>query len=101
MQAIMETLFDIVYLSTVITLGILMIRHAGSNTDCGIGVKNSTVPQCMQQRADAGCSAPDAEFKTIDKRFSWRCLQSQIYISPLEQINLWMCSMDGKTIQKN
>ena len=31
MQAIMETLFDIVYLSTVITLGILMIRRAGSN----------------------------------------------------------------------
>ncbi|MBU9727440.1 hypothetical protein [Diplocloster modestus] len=32
MQAIMETLFDIVYLTTVITLGILMIRRAGSNT---------------------------------------------------------------------
>ena len=28
MQAIMETLFDIVYLCTVITLGILMIRKA-------------------------------------------------------------------------
>ncbi|MEG0017467.1 MAG: hypothetical protein RR724_01885, partial [Hydrogenoanaerobacterium sp.] len=28
MQAIMETIFDIVYLSTVITLGILMIRNS-------------------------------------------------------------------------
>lgn len=31
MQAVMETLFDIAYLSTVITLGILMIRGAGKN----------------------------------------------------------------------
>lgn len=31
MQAIMETIFDVVYLGTVITLGILMIRKAGSN----------------------------------------------------------------------
>ncbi len=31
MQAIMETIFDIVYLSTVITLGIIMIRKSGDN----------------------------------------------------------------------
>lgn len=31
MQAIMETLFDIVYLTTVITLGVLMIKHANGN----------------------------------------------------------------------
>lgn len=31
MQAIMETLFDIAYLSTVITLGILMVRNARGN----------------------------------------------------------------------
>lgn len=31
MQAIMETLFDIVYLSLVITIGILMIRGSGGN----------------------------------------------------------------------
>lgn len=31
MQAIMETLFDVVYLSTVITLGILMIKNANGN----------------------------------------------------------------------
>lgn len=31
MQAIIETLFDVVYLTTVITLGILMIRNARSN----------------------------------------------------------------------
>lgn len=31
MQAIMETIFDVVYLSTVITLGIIMIKKAGDN----------------------------------------------------------------------
>ncbi len=31
MQAIMETLFDILYLSTVITLGFIMIRKSGNN----------------------------------------------------------------------
>ncbi|MGL6174635.1 MAG: hypothetical protein ACRC1P_08525 [Cellulosilyticaceae bacterium] len=31
MQAIMETLFDVVYLTTVVTLGILMIRNAKGN----------------------------------------------------------------------
>ncbi|MEG0741280.1 MAG: hypothetical protein RSC91_08135 [Clostridia bacterium] len=31
MQAIMETIFDVLYLSTVITLGILMIRKGGQN----------------------------------------------------------------------
>lgn len=31
MQAIMETLFDIVYLTTVVTLGILMIKNAHGN----------------------------------------------------------------------
>lgn len=31
MQAIMETLFDVVYLTTVITLGILMIKNARGN----------------------------------------------------------------------
>lgn len=31
MQAIMETLFDIVYLSTVISFGIYMLRHAGAS----------------------------------------------------------------------
>jgi len=31
MQAIIETLFDIVYLSTVITLGVIMIRKSGDN----------------------------------------------------------------------
>lgn len=31
MQAIMETLFDIVYLTTVITLGMIMIRRANGN----------------------------------------------------------------------
>ena len=31
MQAIVETLFDIVYLVTVITLGILMIRNGKEN----------------------------------------------------------------------
>ncbi len=31
MQAIMETLFDVVYLTTVITLGILMIKNANGN----------------------------------------------------------------------
>lgn len=31
MQAIMETLFDLVYLTTVITLGVLMIRRAGGS----------------------------------------------------------------------
>lgn len=32
MQAVMETLFDILYLSTVITLGVLMIRRAGGRS---------------------------------------------------------------------
>lgn len=31
MQAIMETIFDIVYLSTVITLGVIMIKKSGDN----------------------------------------------------------------------
>ena len=31
MQAVMETLFDIVYLSTVITLGVLMLKNARGN----------------------------------------------------------------------
>ena len=31
MQAIMETLFDIVYLTTVVTLGVLMIKRSGGN----------------------------------------------------------------------
>ena len=31
MQAIMETLFDVVYLTTVVTLGILMIKNAKGN----------------------------------------------------------------------
>lgn len=31
MQAIMETLFDIVYLTTVVTLGFLMIKRSGGN----------------------------------------------------------------------
>ncbi len=31
MQAIMETLFDVVYLTTVITLGILMIKNSKGN----------------------------------------------------------------------
>lgn len=35
MQAIFETLFDIVYLTTVITLGIVMIRRsAGADSSC-------------------------------------------------------------------
>lgn len=33
MQAIMETLFDVVYLTTVITLGILMIKNAKGNKE--------------------------------------------------------------------
>ncbi len=33
MQAIMETLFDVVYLTTVITLGILMIKNANGNKE--------------------------------------------------------------------
>ncbi len=33
MQAIFETLFDVVYLTTVITLGILMIRNGKKNTE--------------------------------------------------------------------
>lgn len=33
MQAIMETLFDVVYLTTVITLGILMIKNAKGNQE--------------------------------------------------------------------
>lgn len=32
MQAIIETIFDFVYLTTVITLGIIMLRNANSNT---------------------------------------------------------------------
>lgn len=32
MQAIFETLFDVVYLTTVITLGILMIRNGKKET---------------------------------------------------------------------
>lgn len=31
MQAIMETIFDILYLSTVITLGVIMIKNSGDN----------------------------------------------------------------------
>ena len=31
MQAIMETLFDVVYLTTVVTLGVLMIKNANGN----------------------------------------------------------------------
>ena len=31
MQAIFETLFDVVYLTTVITLGVLMIKNAKKN----------------------------------------------------------------------
>lgn len=31
MQAIIETIFDIVYLSTVITLGVIMLRKSGAN----------------------------------------------------------------------
>ena len=31
MQAIMETIFDVVYLTTVVTLGILMIKNAHGN----------------------------------------------------------------------
>ena len=31
MQAIMESLFDMVYLTTVITLGVLMIRNSKGN----------------------------------------------------------------------
>ena len=36
MQAIVETSFDVVYLTTVITIGILMIRGAGEtgNSAC-------------------------------------------------------------------
>ena len=34
MQAIFETLFDIVYLVTVITLGILMIRRSKGRRQC-------------------------------------------------------------------
>lgn len=32
MQAVMETLFDVIYLVTVITMGVMMIRRAGSDS---------------------------------------------------------------------